>query len=254
MRNKIITLMLGMMLLIVLTANARADITFWRDISVDTNKSIVKAYGVYNFLDTSPDFLGKYKPIPIAIMYDWDNLPYNISTYYPEYPNAIVDYCNLSIVHYKNEYDSDGNFNGTTLENFYFSVSSASAGQNMTAFYMKHRDTLSISWDCHYTNPDTLFIEGVLFADFGTFFPAFSCSGCEEFKLEELADEISFNTAQAEKEISMYQKLQNIVKLNYNLWLYASWIIKIGMIFGAISLIFIVGFLFYQMINSMARK
>jgi hypothetical protein len=187
-------------------------------------------------------------------MYNWENIPYNISSYYPQYSNALVDWCNLTIIHGKYEYDSDGNFINATDEIFTFDVTSTSAGNNLTTFFMKHRDSLSIRWVCHYTNPQTLFIDGMTFADWGTFFPAFSCSGCEDFKLEELAKDVEYQQVQAEKEISIYQKLQTIVGLNMTLWIIFEWIVKIGLILGTIGLIFLSGYFFYSLIMSLAGK
>lgn len=254
MKKQIILMAIALLMVFSIVQNVSADISFWRDIIIDKNTSVVRAIGVYNFQDNSKDFLGKYRPIPIAIMYDWDNIPYNISQYYPQYPNAYVDWCNLTISHDTNEYDSDGNFNGTTTETFTYNVSNQVAGNNLTAVYMKHSDVLRIFWDCHYTNTETIFQDGVLFADWGTFFPAFTCNGCEDFKLEELSNEIKYNEANALKEIGIYEKFQSVVKLNFNMWLYGSWIIKIGLLLASLSLIFLVGYVFYSIVNSMARR
>jgi hypothetical protein len=252
--NKSMMFAFGIMFLFIMMSNVSADITFWRDIFIDFNKSIVTSQGVYNFNDNSKDFQGKYNAIPIGIMYNWENIPYNISAYYPQYANALVDWCNLTIRHDKNDYDGLGNTANITSDVFTFDVTSASAGNNLTTFFMKHRDSLSIRWDCHYTNPQTIFIEGVTFGDWGTFFPAFSCSGCEEFKLEELSKEIEFQQVQSEKEISIYQKFQSMVGLNMTLWMIFSWIVKIGLILGAIGLIFASAYFFYSLIMSLAGR
>jgi hypothetical protein len=238
----------------VLINHVSADISFWRDISLDYNNSIVTSYGVYNFIDESKEFLGKYRAIPIGIMYDWNTIPVNISQYYPQYQNALVDWCHLTISHDIYDYDDEGNFINSSTEEFTFNATSIPLGNNLSVFFMKHRDSLRIRWDCHYTNPQTLFIDGVVFADWGTFFPAFSCSGCEEFKLEELAKEIEYQQVQAEKEISIYQKIQKIVGLNMTLWTIFSWIVKIGLILGSVGLIFLSGYFFYSLIMNLAGR
>lgn len=242
-----------MMIFLAFAQNASADITFWRDVSLNQNKSIVKLHGYYQFFDESESLTGKFKSIPIGISYFWQDIPYNISAVYPQYANAYVDWCNLTIIHDSNQYSVlEGNLNNSAEEIFNVYLTNNLSDSQQKIFDMKHQDSLVLDWDCHYTNSNTLYIDNILFADWDTFYPAFSCSGCEESKLEELANDIQFNEQQAEKEVQIYEKVQIFVKLVYNLWLYASWIIKIGLIFLALTLIFAMGYLFYSILNSMA--
>jgi hypothetical protein len=255
MNKNIIILMLGMIFLVVLASNVNADITFWRDVSLNHNDSIVRNHGYYQYVDDSKSFLGKFKSIPVSIIYFWQDIPYNISQYYPQYSNASIDWCNLTIVHDSNQYSVlEGNLNSSAEEILNIYLTANSSGNSQTVFNLKHQDSLVIDFDCHYTNPNTLYIDHILFGDWDTYYPAFSCTGCEETKLEELTNEITYNEEQAVKEVAIYEKIQRIVKLNYNIWLYGSWAIKIGLIFVAISLIFLVGYMFYSIIESMARR
>lgn len=254
MKNKIMIMAIAFMFLLAFAQNVNAEITLWKDTIVDYNKSIVRVHGYYQFMDESTDLIGRYKTIPVAIIYNWDDIPYNISQYYPQYINAQVDWCNFTVVHDSNQYSVlEGNLNSSAEAIFNDYITSASAGNSEQVFYLKHRDSLVIDFDCHYTNQDTLFIDSFTFGDFQTYFPAFTCKGCEETKLEELAKQIDYEEQNAYREISMYQKFQTVVKLNYNLWVFASWIIKIGLIFISLTLIFLVAYMFYGLLNSMAR-
>ena len=181
-----------------------AEVTLWRETIVDRNSSILRLHGYYQFYDDSKDLIGRTRPIPVGIMYSWDNLPYNISNYYPQYPNAVVDWCNLTINHGSYTYNSAGEI--TNYQNIVYNeqIENRNASYNLTIFQLKHKDNLIIDLDCHYTNPDTVYIDGVTFADFSTWLPAFTCTGCEDTKLEELAKETDYNMQRATKEVDIY--------------------------------------------------
>jgi len=118
---------------------------------------------------------------------------------------------------------------------------------------MHHEDVLSTSMTCHYTNPDTLFIDSAYFGQYSIFFPAHECVGCDEFSFEELTQENNRFAEKVDAEIGIYSTVQSIVDKNFQLWQILRWVLRIAMLIGAIGLIFAGGYFFYSYIKKMSE-
>lgn len=251
MKNKILILF-ALALFISLTF-ASADIQLWRENIINTNTSIVRTHGYFQFQDDSTNLIGKSQSVPLAVQYFYQSLPYNISQTYPQYPNALVDWCNVTLTKNSFTYDSLGN-TATENQTVYNTIlENVVTNSNITYFEFHHQDSLIVDIDCHYTNPDTLFIDNVLFTDFDNWFPAYRCTECGDSKLQVLADEIKYNQAQSEKEISIYQKIQTLIGYNFKLWYYANYLIRILLVISVIALIFAMAYFIYLLIESLGR-
>jgi hypothetical protein len=255
MKNKLLTAMIGMIFLVtllILNLNiASAEINLWTDTYLNQNASTVTMYALVNLYDTSTDLITISKPIPVVVRYNTQLLPYNISQYYSQYPNAIVDWCNLTMKHEENIFDgSTGRIvNYTTItDNFY--LTNASLGT--IGYRLHHEDVLSIAMTCHYTNPDTLFIDSLYFGQFSTFFPAHECLGCDKYSFEELTQENENFQDRVEEEMNIYTAIQNIIEKNYMLWVIMKWVLRIALIIGAVGLIFAGMYFFYVYIKNLA--
>lgn len=250
MKNKFIILALAILIVLPMV---NAEVTLWKENIVNKNTSIMRTHGYYQFFDESKDLIGRSRPVPLAITWSWQDLPYNISTYYPQYANALVDWCNFTVVHGSYSYNSVGEITGYTEITYNEQLQNVNSGMNISMFQLKHNDALIIDFDCHYTNPNTVFIDSTHFGDFGTWLPAYTCTGCEDSKLEELAKETEYNMQKAQKEILIYQKIQSVITINYTVWTYLNWILKIGLVIGAIFIIFGVAYFFYMLLSSLAK-
>ena len=260
MKNKLLTSMIGMIFLVtllVLNVNmASAEVWTWTN-TIFPNESIVRYYAYYQIEDTSNDLITIQRPIPIQLISDVETLPYNISQFYPQYPNAYVDWCNYTITWQRNIYDSTYGFTNyqivnTTLEVTNIFYENTPATFNVTQYYLKARDGLIAQIDCHYTNPDTLFIDNLYFGFITAYIPSFECSGCGEHSFEELINlnkQIEDNNFQ---QLGLTDKLQQIVDKNFQVWVILYWILKIGLIFLGIVLIFVPLYYFYLLFKSIS--
>ena len=255
MKNKYLTTtasIFTVLLLLVLNINiVSAEINMWTDTYVNKNTSTVNMYALVELYDTSDNLITISKPVPVTIKYGTQFLPYNISQYYPQYPDAYVDWCNLTTKQEINEFDtSTGRIvNYSTIENSLFFTNFSSG---VLSFRMHHEDILSISMACHYTNPDTLFIESLYFGQYSIFFPAHECVGCDKYSFEELTQENEKITERINQETSIYSSIQKVIEKNYQLWLILKWVLRIALLIGAVGLIFAGIYFFYQYIKKMA--
>jgi hypothetical protein len=254
MKNKIL-MAIFVFWFVLLLGVAHAEIYSYGDVRVNYQKDTVTHYNYYQIQDTSISGIGKHKIVPIAIYSEIQDLPYDISNYYPQYTNAFVDWCNLTIYHYINTYDSTGGVSGTSVDTFnQYYTSEPNGTTDYHEYNLVDRDTLTSFVECHYTNNDTLFIDGVLFGRSTGFFPAMSCKGCEDKSFEELTRQNENLKASLDKSFSIYAYIQNIISYDYELWLIAGWLFKIVMIFVAIAL-FVKGIMiFYNKMKELEKR
>jgi hypothetical protein len=87
-----------------------------------------------------------------------------------------------------------------------------------------------------------------------TFFGSYACEDCEEYSLEELSNQIDRAEEITEDELEIYDIIQQIVSLNFRLWLIASWLTKIFFLLFTIGLIFAGVYYVYRFLNDIANK
>jgi hypothetical protein len=254
MKNKRLEFITAIFLLLVILSlmPVRAELSMHNSVALinktSTNETIVRYHSFYQFDDTSSDGIGRWIAIPVFYNIDVEPLPYNLS--YGE-----VDWCNFSVTHYRNNYDSSGNIINTTtdIESEFFgtNVSHAIA---VNYQLMKARDSAEANMDCHYTDVRSLYEGNVLVGRFTTFFPSFVCSGCTQYTLEELSQQTAINENLTANQLGVYSNVQKVVNYNYQIWVIASWIAKIGFVFIAIGLIFLGIYYFYNLIKNIEQQ
>lgn len=251
----------GMVFVFLMMATyVSAEVNLWTDINIDYDEQTVAQHSYIQFDDTSKRGIGVAKPIDLVVYYNVQPLPYDLSVGgYAGY----VDWCNLTITRTANEYGTIfwslvGEITGgefvnytTTTENYYFDNTSATYG--FLEYEMKDKDSLIANFKCHYTDPSSVFVESILFGDFSILTSAYECDECEEYSLEELSDEVARNEEIVAEQTLVYDRVQSVVDMNYQIWIIASWIVKITLIFTAIGLLFGAVYWLYELFKSIER-
>lgn len=245
MRNKILSLMLVSIFLVTLMSiSVSSEMWYWNTVNLDYDDQTVAQHGYYQFDDTSAKGVGRNKPIDLTIWYDVEGLPYDLT---PTYAGN-VDWCNLTITHLENEYGTEfvawqgvvgGEYiNTTTTVDSYLFENTINHTNGQLEYSMKDKDGLTVDMKCHYTDGNSTFVDNILFGRYTTFFGAYQCDDCEEYSLEELSNTVERNDEIIIEETQVYENIQSVVDMNYQLWLIASWLVKIGFVIIAVSLVF----------------
>lgn len=249
----------AMIFIIAFIAQASADIWSWEDTLIDQNRSIVRHHAYYQIQDTSFANILIQKPVRVELVAGIQNLPYDIGAGYPQFAGSYVDWCNYTITWQKNEYDStlgltNWKIVNTTLEttNTYFANTSATNQVNQ--YELRARDGLIADIDCHYTNPETLFIDNIYFGQISSYVPAYECEGCGDKTFEQLTQENLVLEQRISEETGVYTQIQSLVDKNYTIWVILSWFVKIALIFLAIALMFVGIYYFYLFFKSIGDK
>jgi len=245
--KKLIALMLGM---IVLSALASAEMSMWNTVIIDRNANTVSHHVFYVFDDTSDSHVGRNKDIPITLYYQVQNMPYNLV---PDGYGS-VDWCNLTINHYINTYDSLGNLvnNSYEFQSAYFDSTNSTSGSIIID--ARSSDSITGDFKCHYTDSRDLFLQNTLFGEITSFMPSFECVGCIKYTLQEQSDEINRQDQITKDTVVIYTNIQKVIDYNYILWLALSWIIKIGFLLIAVALIFYVAYYYYIYLRDVGRN
>jgi hypothetical protein len=251
MKYKIFILMLA----ILLSFNfVHAEVTYWQDTLLLDSTGIVRYHAFYQFDDTSANAIGRQKDIPVEIFYNVNSLPYNL-TY------GTVDYCNLTLIHYKNIYGTNfvafqgivgGELLNTTIttQNVYFNSGSYSGTLTEN---LRDKDYMTVDMDCHYTDTRSLYEQNILVGSYTTFFPSFACDECSQYTVEELTNAVDNSDNQTAQEMLIYNSVGTIVNYNYQIWTILSWLIKIGFLIFSISLIFAGVFFIYKFLKEVGN-
>jgi len=243
--KKIIMMMFAFFLLASMNF-VSAEIYLWNDVLINQDENLTIYHAFYKADDTSDGFRWRNKKIPIEFFYNIQTLPFSVA-------GGSVDWCNFSINHYANEYDSEGNYVNTTFnhQSIYFSNGTYSG---VVSIDVRDADEVTADVKCHYTNQSTLYQEHALIGRFDTIIPSYECRGCTEFTLEELSDEIGRADEITESELKIYDVVGTIVSLNYRLWLIASWIIKLFLLVFAVGLLFGGVYYLYKFLEDIAHR
>jgi len=252
-------LMMGIFLLLI-SPLITSEMYLWNSVYVDAPNSVVKHHAFYWFDDTSARGIGKQKDIPVTLYYDVEPLPYNLSAVGG---SGEVDWCNLTIKSYHNIYGttfvafqgfSGGDLLNTTtdFQTYYFASSPQTSGQ--IVLNMRDKDSFVADMTCHYTDNNSLFFESTLFARFTTYLPSFECVGCTQYSLEELSNQVEKQDETTANELEIYTAFQTMINWNFQIWLIMSYVVKIGLVFVAIGLIFATGYYFYLFLKRIGEE
>jgi hypothetical protein len=241
--KKLFLLLLGM---ILLSYFAQGELYLWNTVSKDYANDLVKYHAFYTFEDTSASGIGKSREIPIDFLVTTENLPFSVGGV------VNIDWCNFTLVHYKSVYDNDGNLINTSKETESRYYTSGVNSETIT-INAKARDRIIADMSCHYDDGDYLYYENVLGGRFTTFTGSYECSGCTEFTLEELTNQINNLENISNQEIQIYENVQKVVDYDFQVWLVLSWVVKIAFIFIAIFLIISSIRYFYNFVTEMGR-
>jgi len=251
-KSKFIILLIAIMLSI---SFANAEMNLWNNAVLDKTNSIVKYHAFYVFDDTSSKGIGKNKDVPVIVYYNVQALPYNLT-------GGAVDWCNLSITSFHNIYGTDfiafqGFFGGqllnttTDTQSYYFGTGGASNGQ--ITLNMRDKDNAIIDMSCHYTDPNYLYQDNVLVGRFTTYLSSYECEKCTQY-YEEVSNEADYSDELTQNELGIYNKVQSVITWDYQVWLIASWVIKIAILFIAVALIFSGAYFFYSYLKKLGNS
>jgi hypothetical protein len=251
-----------MFLFVNLFISVSAEISLWNNVLIDEDESVVKQHAFYTMEDTSSRGIGANKDTPIYVWYNVEALPYDLNSYNPNY-NGVIDWCNLTIRHYKHTYGTDffafsGSYGGSLLntttetQSVYFANTSQTS--DTILINLRDRDSLNIDMSCHYTDSNYLYVESVLIGGFTTYSSSFECDTCTQYSLEELSHQTEKEEEITLNEVAVYDNIQTMIDWNFQIWLIMSWIIKIGMVLVAVFLIFAGGYYFYVFLKDIANN
>ena len=240
MNKSLLTFVVSMIFLFAILPSVSAEMWYWGTTNIDYTAQTTSQHGYYQFDDTSLNGIGKNKPIEVILWYDVEGLPYNLNA-------GNVDWCNFSIIHQVNNYGSNyvaweglvsGEYLGTntTEDNVYFTATgNHSSGQ--LSYLLKDKDGLVIDMKCHYTDINSIFQNSVLVGRYTTIFGAYECNKCEDYSLEELSDSIGRSDELIAQQTEIYDKIQYLIGLNFQLWLFVDWVVKIAFLITAFGLV-----------------
>lgn len=240
MNKGLMLIMIGMIFLFAILPSVNAEMWYWGTTNIDYTAKSVSQHGYYQYDDTSLNGIGKNKPIEVILWYDVEGLPYALAS-------GEVDWCNLSIIHQVNNYGSNfvaweglvsGEYLGTnTTEDSVYFTGTGNHSSGQLSYLMKDKDGLVIDMKCHYTDVNSIFQDSVLVGRYTTIFGAYECNKCEEFSLEELSNSIARSDEAIAQQTEIYDKIQYLVGLNFQLWLLVSWVVKIAFLLTAFGLV-----------------
>lgn len=240
-----------MLMMVLLMINlVHSELYLWDSVTKDTAKSTTRYTASYWFDDTSESGVGKDKNVYILLWSETEQLPFNFSGVYP----VSVDWCNYTIVHDRNFYNSDGTFYNYTTETTNYLFENQAFNITQLVFNMRSRDSLRVNMECHYTDPNYLYVENILVGRFFTYIPSFECDGCEKYTLEEISHQTDTQDEITKNELDVYSRIQTLISWNWNIWLIVGWIIRIGFIFLGLFLIFSGVYYFYKLFDNISKE
>ncbi len=230
MKYKIITLMISMIFLLGIMPLVSAEIYLWQDVILSRSANTTTDHIYIQLDDTSEGFKWRNRQVPITLKFFTQDLPFNLTF-------GQVTSCNFSYTTFQNTYDNEGNFlSDTKVSDSFFFTSGINEGE--VTLFLKDDDDITADFKCFYTNTDSLYEDNALIGRITTFLPSFECRGCTEFTLEELSNEVERSEEITVNELAVYRIIQEIINKNFQLWLIASWIVKLFLVIFAVGLIF----------------
>lgn len=247
MKAKIL-LLIGIFILLLSPLTIMGEMSMWNNVITDKPNQIVNYHGYYQFEDTTAQMSSANVPINLYLWYEVQPLPLVLNGSFGE-----VDYCNLTIQHYKNIFDDLGNILNTTTEIQTYGFANSSLNSTIIVISAKNKDSIIADMKCHYTDVRGLYYGNILAGRFTIYMSSYQCSECTQYSLEELSNQAQLNLNMTGNELSIYDKIQQVAIWDFQAWLIVSWIIKIGLIFVAIGLIFAGVYYFYIFIKDLGK-
>jgi hypothetical protein len=249
MKNKkIILAIVSVLLLVNLFTIISAEVFLWDSVITDKTNSIVNYHGYYQFEDTTAQMSGANTEIVVHLWYEVQELPLILTGSY-----GAVDWCNFTIQHYKNTFDNLGNILNATneIQSYYFTTGAFNS--SIININAKNKDSIIADMKCHYNDSRGLYYGNILAGKFTTYISTYECSTCSDYSLEELSNMAKMNENITANELTIYDRIQTFVDWNFTIWLIVSWIVKIGLIFIAVALIFAGAYFLYKFISDMGK-
>jgi hypothetical protein len=246
MKNQLKFLTLAIFLIGIMSFTANAEMVSYSSVNIHEDTNSVSHHSYYQYYDDIEELsrggqlfvdlkrsllAGRTNNVIVwAIIEAMPNVQ-------PEYT---INYCEFNISRIITTYDNDGNLIGSNQTSLGFTYSTGGVNDTYLYFELKNRDSLVTDVQCYYnsTNDSLLYDDNVLFGRSGIYIPANKCNDCTEFTLEELSNEIARTDELIQEETIMYRIIQRIVDYNYQLWLIASWLIKLLLVLAGIFLVF----------------
>jgi len=230
---------------------ASAEVMLWNNVIIDRTDDTTTQHAYYQLDDTtSRGFYDMTTGVPVVIYSHTEALPYALTS-------GNVDWCNLTIKQYSNIYGTtfawgqgftqyDLLNTTTTEESYYFD---GATNTSVITKLLRARDSLIIDMKCHYTDEDYLYEDNALIGQFTTYISSYECDKCSQ-TFEEATNEYDTSDQTTADQEAMYDKIQTGIGWNYTIWLYLSWVVKIGLIAVAVSLIVSGAYYFYKFFMS----
>ena len=246
-------------MILALASPVNAEISLWQNQLINGEifsgsstysknfNSTVQDHLFYQFDDTSIDGTGKNKPILLWLRYSLPTLPFTSG-------NSDIDWCNVTIRHFKNVYNGDGNRISVSLETQSVYIDGVPPVDKNFYLDMRSDDTVSADIYCHYTNSSALYETAIPVGAWNTNLPSFECAGCSDKSLEILTNELDTLDNRLSDQSAVYSILQGIINFNFSIWLILKWLISFSFLLVAIGLLFYSMYFIYSMIKNLERE
>ncbi len=248
MKYKIITIIMSMVFLMAIMPMVSAEVYLWQDVILNKAQNTTTHHIYYQLDDTSEGFKWRNREVPIEITFFTQDLPFNLSAGHGQ-----VTSCNFSFTSFHNIYDDEGNFLSDSTESGSFFFDSG-INEGSQTFLLRDDDDITADFKCVYTDNNFLYEDNALIGRISSFLPSFECRGCTEFTLEELSNEIERAEEITTQELSIFRIIQDLINRNFQLWLIASWIVKIFFIVFAVALIFSSAYYMWKFFEDIAQR
>lgn len=257
MKHKLLLTLFVIICLSFILTSVNAEVNFWEQTAINANDNSVSDHTYVQFYDdiydTNPLVLDLKKSllsgrtVPVLISADVQAMPFVTANY-------TILYCNWTVLVTQNNYDSSGNLISASIGTISVLFQNNSANNTQMSFALKNRDSLVSDLKCFYDSGSHLFEENILFGDTAVYFPANKCNECTQYSIEELSNEVARIDETTTKETSIYNGIQTVISYNFQIWLIASWLIKIAFIFVGIGAIFLGVWWVYEYLREIEKQ
>lgn len=236
MKNKMLFLVLGMMLLVNMIS---IDAVSYQQVKQDRGNNTIRNFAfIFNGQDGTPNYIPNGKPLELQVKYrtyieTWNNANYNNT----------VSYCNLKIAQLYHTINSstilfNGNFTGDTADSLFF-------------LQLADRDGAEIYLECYFTNnaPVTLEIP----ADFSIVSTSWECKACQLYEWSLVEKSVAVADNVQSKTSLTFNYITKLFLLNYEIVVFGFWILLILLLLLTVGLIFSGIAFLYKYIEGIAK-
>lgn len=243
MKNKLFILLSAMILFNLIYINA--DLIGSQSIVLNSATRIVDIHSLIKLDDTFASN-NSYSSFPVFVNYYINSLPdiYTDGVEYYEY-----DYCNFTYTRTHTRNDIFG-IAGNDTETYNYDAGNTPYDNfdSPLEIWMYGQDILTLDLSCH-SNSSTILYRGDLAGDMAMVFGSYTCnealSSCSSYNYQQIINNsVSYDTT------PIYDKIQTVVTLNYQIWLILSWLLKIGFYLIGIGFIFYGIYYLYKFVKN----